>query len=160
MDRVRVIGNSEAIYYALDDEEAYIGATKTICSEMMLYFDGGDVKNIKFYKQPASEVMPMKEILNNPPELDGFSWDFSIRPISIEQLRDETLVMTRSRGGVNINSNMIPDNVPTSRMPVQKDAKSSSKKPVDAIPNNVPTSRMPTPNRAKPTDKKSNGKSN
>ncbi|MEM1124381.1 MAG: hypothetical protein AAGJ18_28340, partial [Bacteroidota bacterium] len=98
LNRVKVVGNAEAIYYALDDEEAYIGATKTICSEMLLYFDNKNVSTIKFFKQPTSEVIPMKKIVNAPPRLDGFSWDFSIRPQSVPQLRDETLVMTRSSG--------------------------------------------------------------
>ena len=129
LDRVRVVGNSEAIYYALDEEEAYIGATKTICSEMLLYFDQGNVKNIKFYKQPNSTVTPMKDLLSAPPKLDGFSWDFDIRPLSIEQLRDETLVMTRSRGGISVPPSTIPDTVPTTQSSIPKDLKPTDKKP-------------------------------
>ncbi|MEZ4934897.1 MAG: hypothetical protein R2788_22555 [Saprospiraceae bacterium] len=33
---VRVVGNAESVYYALDDAEAYIGVNKTVCSEMKI----------------------------------------------------------------------------------------------------------------------------
>jgi len=97
LDRVQVTGNAEAIYYALDEEDAYIGATQTICSEMLIYFKEENVDRIKFFKQPSSEITPMKQLLDNQPKLDGFSWDFIIRPQSVEDLRDKTLVMTRGR---------------------------------------------------------------
>ncbi|RME11632.1 MAG: hypothetical protein D6816_01860, partial [Bacteroidetes bacterium] len=32
---VRVSGNAESVYYALDDDDAYIGVNKAICSEML-----------------------------------------------------------------------------------------------------------------------------
>jgi len=95
LDKVEVIGNAEAIYYALDEGDAYIGATKTICSEMLILFKEQNVSRIKFFKQPNSEVLPMKQVVANPPRLDGFTWDFDIRPKSIADLRDENLVMTR-----------------------------------------------------------------
>lgn len=98
LEKVEVVGNAEAIYYALDDVEAYIGATKTICSEMLILFKQQNVSRIKFFTQPNSEVLPMKQVVANPPTLDGFTWDFAIRPKSIADLRDETIVMKRSRG--------------------------------------------------------------
>lgn len=98
LDRVSVKGNAEAIYYVLDEEEAYVGATKTICSEMLIYFKDDNVSKIKFYKQPNSVVTPMAKVMLSPPQLEGFTWDFEIRPLSIAQLRDKKLVMKRSRG--------------------------------------------------------------
>ena len=122
LDRVRVVGNAEAIYYALDKANAYIGATKTICSEMMIFFDNGNVRNIKFYKQPNSEVSPMKQLLGNPPTLEGFSWDFDIRPKSIQDLRDETLVMVRNSRNTGA-APAIPDTVDGFKKPEQVDKK-------------------------------------
>lgn len=101
LDRVKVVGNAEAVYYALDDVEAYLGATKTICSEMLILFKNQNVSRIKFFKQPNSEVLPMKQIISGPPELDGFSWDFDIRPKSIADLRNKNLVMKRKQRGSN-----------------------------------------------------------
>ena len=110
LDKVKVVGNAEAVYYALDDVEAYLGATKTICSEMLILFDNQNVSRIKFFTQPSSEVLPMKQVLFGPPELDGFSWDFDIRPKSIADLRDKTLVMKRN---VRRSGNTSPNAPPT-----------------------------------------------
>ena len=127
LDRVKVVGNAEAVYYAMDEEEAYIGATKTICSEMMLFFEDSNVKNIKFYKQPSSTVTPMAKVLSSPPKLDGFNWEFDIRPKSVKDLRDETLVMTRSK-----NSSGSPASIPTKGE--DDDALEESSRPVDKKP--------------------------
>lgn len=121
LDRVRVTGNAEAVYYVLD-EGAYVSATKTICSEMLIYFENENVTTIKFFKQPNSEVIPMKQIVSNPPELEGFTWDFAIRPQSIAQLRDDKLVMKRSSGSQGNQAPTIPEglenlNIPTEEMP-------------------------------------------
>ena len=125
---MKVVGNAEAIYYALDDEEAYLGATKTICSEMLILFKKQNVSRIKFFKQPNSEVLPMKQVLAGPPELDGFSWDFAIRPKSIADLRNEKLVMKRKRRQStspiaepeNIDGFLKPDQIPDTNRPTAK----------------------------------------
>ena len=36
--RVKVDGNAESVYYALDEAKAYVAANKTVCSEMLLFF--------------------------------------------------------------------------------------------------------------------------
>ncbi|HHM20780.1 MAG TPA: hypothetical protein ENJ20_02045, partial [Bacteroidetes bacterium] len=43
---VRVAGNAESVYYALDDERAYIGVNKTVCSEMKIIFGNNEVTGI------------------------------------------------------------------------------------------------------------------
>lgn len=119
LDKVKVVGNAEAIYYALDEEEAYIGATKTICSEMLLLFKEQNVSRIKFFKQPNSEVLPMKQIVASPPELDGFTWDFDIRPKSIADLRDKNLVMKRSKSRRSASPTPSSENIDESGIPEQ-----------------------------------------
>ena len=75
---------------------------------MLIYFEEENVDRIKFFKQPTSDIIPMKQILTNQPRLDGFSWDFSIRPQSVADLRDKTLVMTRGRTSVTPISTATP----------------------------------------------------
>jgi lipopolysaccharide export system protein LptA len=130
LDRVRVEGNAEALYYALDENKAYIGVTKTICSEMVLFFKEENVKNIKFYKQPSSKVTPMQQVLKSPPQLDGFSWDFAIRPKSIADLRNERLKMKRKRSASPAAINN-PDKIDGFQKPsqVKKDVLNSKKRP-------------------------------
>ncbi len=95
--RVRVMGNAESLYYALDEKKAYLGLSKTVCSEMVLYFKNQQIDRINFYKQPTSDMTPMAEISHPPPKLDGYSWDFNNRPKSVEDLRNEQLEMKRMR---------------------------------------------------------------
>lgn len=84
--RVMVSGNAEAVYYALDDEQAYIGVNKTACSEMKILFGNNEVEGIVFYAQPNSNLIPMKEADHDALRLEGFSWQIDRRPITVEDL--------------------------------------------------------------------------
>ena len=95
LHRVRVKGNAESLYYILDEQGAYLGLSKTVCSEMVLYFKNEQLDHINFYKQPNSDMTPMAEI-GVPPELEGFSWDFNSRPKSVADLRNKALKIKRS----------------------------------------------------------------
>ncbi|MBI1223699.1 MAG: hypothetical protein GC192_00560 [Bacteroidetes bacterium] len=84
--RVRVEGNAESVYYALDDDKAYIGVNKTICSEMLIYFGNNEVEGIKFYTQPKATLFPMKKADHEGLKMQGFSWQIERRPNSVEDL--------------------------------------------------------------------------
>jgi lipopolysaccharide export system protein LptA len=84
--RVRVEGNAESVYYPLDDEKAYIGVNKTICSEMLIFFGDSGVEGIKFYAEPKASLTPMKEADHNALKLPGFQWQIERRPGSVEDL--------------------------------------------------------------------------
>ena len=83
---VRVSGNAESVYYALDDEDAYIGVNKAICSEMLLLFAGNKVDGIVFYAQPQASLMPMKSTDHQALKLKGFQWRYAERPKGVEDL--------------------------------------------------------------------------
>ncbi|MEM9837350.1 MAG: OstA-like protein [Bacteroidota bacterium] len=87
LSRTDVAGNAEAIYYAQDDEGAYIGVNKTACSEMSLEFRKGSVYFIRFLAAPSGRLDPMSTI--NPrsqPTLDGRRADSNLRPTSVQDL--------------------------------------------------------------------------
>jgi len=87
-DEVRemlVEGNARAIYYALDDKNAYIGVNETQSSEMRIYFGNNKVEGIKFYGEPAGKFIPMKQASHT--KLEGFFWEKGRRPISVEDLK-------------------------------------------------------------------------
>ena len=82
-----VEGNAQAIYYALDDKQAYIGVNETSCSEMRLYFGNNQVESIRFYTEPQGKFIPMKEAgSRQTKKLDGFFWEKKRRPRSIQSL--------------------------------------------------------------------------
>ena len=121
LQRVKVEGNAESIYYVLDKEDAYIGMNQTICSEMLLFFENNSVTNINFYKQPNSSVTPMSKIKDDPPNLTGFTWDFNIRPKSVADLRNPRLSVKRSK----INTSNRPSNTPST--PTSKDTRAKGR---------------------------------
>lgn len=81
-----VNGNAESVYYALDEEGAYVGVNKTICSDMLLFFGNNEVEKIKFFSQPKAKLHPMKQVDHNSLRMEGFNWETKFRPFSIDDL--------------------------------------------------------------------------
>ncbi len=95
--RMKVEGNAESIYFARDDKEAYLGMNRTTCSEMLILFGANEVDRIKFFTQPNAKMHAMKEIKSNPPQLDGFDWQFLKRPLTIAALRKQKTVSRKPK---------------------------------------------------------------
>ncbi len=88
-DEVRemlVEGNAQAVYYALDDTQAYIGLNETECSEMRLFFGDNKVEGIKFYQEPSGKFIPMKKAGKEAKKLEGFFWEKKRRPGGVGDL--------------------------------------------------------------------------
>ncbi|HHH49735.1 MAG TPA: hypothetical protein ENK52_02015 [Saprospiraceae bacterium] len=86
--KMKVEGNAESVYYALDEDKAYIGVNKTACSEMLLYFGNNEVEKIKFFAQPKAKLQPMKQADHNALKLNGFKWETKRRPKVFKDLFD------------------------------------------------------------------------
>ncbi|MDX1940652.1 MAG: OstA-like protein [Saprospiraceae bacterium] len=78
--KMDVQGNAESVYYAKDDENAYIGVNKILCSEMMMYFGNNNIDEIRFYAQPKANLIPMKQADHETLKIEGFSWEITKRP--------------------------------------------------------------------------------
>ncbi len=86
LDQMEVIGNAESVYYARDEEDAYMGVNKSVCSKMLVYFGNNEIEYIHFYTQPVSNMMPMKKANHEALKLSGFRWERKLRPKSLEDL--------------------------------------------------------------------------
>jgi len=84
--KMKVVGNAESIYYALDDVKAYVGLNKTVCSEMLMYFSNNSVDDIRFYAQPKANTYPMGQVNHTAERLAGFRWEIKKRPNTLEDL--------------------------------------------------------------------------
>lgn len=89
--RMRVMGNAESIYFALDDDDAYIGMNKTQASELMVYFGNNEVQRIKFIDNPTALLTPMQQIKSNQAKMEGFQWEKKRRPQKVEDLFAESI---------------------------------------------------------------------
>lgn len=84
--RMTVEGNAETLYYALDEDKAYIGVNKTACSEMLFLFAEKKLQEIRFYTEPSGKFIPMDQADHEQLKLAGFRWSADLRPQSIEDL--------------------------------------------------------------------------
>jgi lipopolysaccharide export system protein LptA len=84
--RADVEGNAETVYYALDDEGAYVGVNKTVCSEMQIYFRDNEVDRISFLNQPQGKLDPMGGVDHEQLRLENFHWETACRPESLDDL--------------------------------------------------------------------------
>ncbi|WP_116124884.1 OstA-like protein [Lewinella sp. IMCC34183] len=89
LERTEVTGNAEAIYYAQDEVDAYIGVNKSACSSMVLYFENGGVHRIKFLSAPSGRLDPMNAVDHSTFRLDGFRWEPERKPKTLEDLFGE-----------------------------------------------------------------------
>lgn len=101
-----VRGNAESVYYALDEQNAYIGVNKTACSDMILYFGNNEIERIKFLVQPQGDTYPMTQIDHNEIKIKGFNWDTTYRP----EGRDDLFSEEKKRP-----PSMIPQAIPAAR---------------------------------------------
>ena len=80
LDHMRVVGNSESVYYVEDEKNAYVSVNKIICSDIEVYFRHNKVDKIKFFKQPKATMFPMKQANHDALRLKNFIWETKTRP--------------------------------------------------------------------------------
>ncbi|RLD21317.1 MAG: hypothetical protein DRI69_04405 [Bacteroidetes bacterium] len=81
-----VSGNAESVYYARDEEGAYIGVNRVASSEIFFTFDNKQLSGIRLYGQPDGKISPMTEVNHSTLRLDGFNWLDASRPKTIDDL--------------------------------------------------------------------------
>ena len=81
-----VTGNAESVYYTRDEQSAFIGVNKTICSKMYFTFLSGQIHLLKYYGENSSSMMPMGEAKHDTLRLEGFRWRVDERPLSVKDL--------------------------------------------------------------------------
>ena len=84
--RMKVEGNAESVYYALNEQKAYVGVNKTVCSSMLLFFGNNKVDNIRFFAEPKATLSPMGQTNHETLKIEGFKWVTKNRPQSVEDL--------------------------------------------------------------------------
>ncbi|MBS0000159.1 MAG: Organic solvent tolerance protein OstA [Cyclobacteriaceae bacterium] len=87
IDRLVVTGNSESLFYALDEEDnSLIGINKTLCSNMIIRFKENRASNISFYVDVESTFIPPHELEEPDTRLKGFNWRGKEKPVLSEML--------------------------------------------------------------------------
>ncbi len=81
IDYMRVKGSqAESIYYALDEDSAYIGMNRATGDVIDLYFKNDELKKVLFVNDVKGKMYPMKEIPAGEDRLKNFEWLEERRP--------------------------------------------------------------------------------
>ncbi|MEM6800591.1 MAG: OstA-like protein [Bacteroidota bacterium] len=84
MYRLHVIGNSESIYFAKNEDDTtniyYEGMNKALAQEMFMYFEDNEIQRIVFLSKPEGTFFPFFEVIFKENKLDGLTWREDERP--------------------------------------------------------------------------------
>lgn len=83
--KIVVKGNAQILYYPKSKTKV-IGLSKSICSEILVWFKEGDLDKVSFVKKPENVITPIKEVNVDEARLKGFNWYNSCRPKSKQDL--------------------------------------------------------------------------
>jgi lipopolysaccharide export system protein LptA len=93
IDRLVVTGNSESLFYALDEEDnSMIGINRTLCSNMIIRFKENRASDISFYVSVESTFIPPHEIEEPDTRLKGFNWRVKEKPLLSEMLNPPVII--------------------------------------------------------------------
>lgn len=81
LSQINVVKDAKSIYFAQDDEKAFIGANKANSQSMRILFDDGEISNIRFYGTPNAVFDPIQSIDAFNHRLEGFQWFVERRPV-------------------------------------------------------------------------------
>ncbi len=84
--RINVIGNSETIYYAREEDKSLIGINKLYSSDMLILIKENKIQSITYIRKPSGTLYPENEISEYDLKLKNFHWRAGERPRSKEEI--------------------------------------------------------------------------
>ena len=106
LDRVKVEGNGESVYFAIDEKNKAVGMNRVQCSKMNLNFVNSKVQRVSFIGKPESQFIPPKLVNDENKNLAGFNWRIVEKPTKGQVLGKETIppssVSDKKRGAKTI----------------------------------------------------------
>jgi lipopolysaccharide export system protein LptA len=87
--RININGNGETLYYLLENNEI-VGVNKGKCSDIDIFIENGDIKEIYQNKSPEGVIDPPAKI--DSQRLTGFKWLDVIRPKKITDIFKKELL--------------------------------------------------------------------
>jgi len=80
LDKIKVKGNGETIYFAQEEDSTFIGVNLAQCSDMMISVEENDITDITFINMPTAVLHPIDKISKSELQLKGFRWLAKLRP--------------------------------------------------------------------------------
>ncbi|MEI7660950.1 MAG: OstA-like protein [Bacteroidota bacterium] len=79
--KVRVIGNSQTIYYVREEDRSLIGINVAVSSDMLIFLDNNKFKSITYIDKPEHHLYPEKDLPVYERKLKNFKWEEKRRPM-------------------------------------------------------------------------------
>ena len=84
--KIRVLGNSETIYFAREEDKTLIGVNKAISSDMLIYLVDNKVYRITYIGETTGKIYPEKDLSPYDLFLRDFKWIEDRRPLTKEDI--------------------------------------------------------------------------
>ncbi|MDP4280537.1 MAG: OstA-like protein [Bacteroidota bacterium] len=84
--KIRVLGNSETIYFAREDDRSLIGINKAISSDLLIFLEKNKFTDITYISKPDATFYPEKDISPYDLKLKNFRWIEKRRPLIKEDI--------------------------------------------------------------------------
>lgn len=78
--QMNVNGNGKSVYYAYDQDKAWLGLNTVTCSEMKMFLKNDKMDNIRFYGRPIASFTPPLMVNASNKFLPDFKWRASEKP--------------------------------------------------------------------------------
>ncbi|MBN2237417.1 MAG: hypothetical protein JW729_07645 [Bacteroidales bacterium] len=78
--KLRVIGNSETIYFLWEEDKTPIGMTRISAADMLIFLKDNQLETITYEKEPKAKLYPPSKIPPDKLQLNGFLWLTDERP--------------------------------------------------------------------------------
>ena len=85
INKLDVEGNGQSVYYVLENDSILSGMNRTLCTDMIFYFDSTQLSKIKFIEEPSARFIPPNKLSEPEKYLTGYSWYIDKKP-TLEQL--------------------------------------------------------------------------
>lgn len=86
IDLLQTKGNSESIYYLIDEDTAYIGMNYAMADAINMKFIKRELKRVSWLGGVTGTTYPINQIPEEKKDLRNFKWLESIRPKRVEDL--------------------------------------------------------------------------
>lgn len=80
IDYLRAKGNAENVYYALDEDNKYIGVNKSSADAIDMFFTNKKPQRVKWINDVHGTMSPMGQVDHEDIKLRGFKWLDHLRP--------------------------------------------------------------------------------
>ena len=83
---VRAKGRAETVYYALDEQDRFVGMNRATSDAVDLFFEERKAKRVLFIKDLQGVMFPITQIPKDEDRLNGFNWQETKRPKTFIEL--------------------------------------------------------------------------